>query len=94
MFSLRANRVLDVITEILMSFVLVLIAWRLWIGMLDKVKYHETTFILQIPVWWGYAACLPPAVLFVLVSAFTVWRSFGEARGGIHTGRASGSGAR
>lgn len=35
------------------------ITWRLWAGMADKMTYRETTFILRLPVWWGYAVCIP-----------------------------------
>ncbi|MCC2112306.1 MAG: TRAP transporter small permease [Hyphomicrobiales bacterium] len=77
----RADAVLGSIHNLLMSAVTGFILWRLWVGMFDKMKYHETTFILQIPVWWGYAVCVPMAVLALVVSVFTVWRSIGEARG-------------
>ena len=53
------NRFINLVTEILMTFVIVLIAWRLWYGMMDKMRYSETTFILQFPVWWGFAAANP-----------------------------------
>ena len=60
-------------------FLVPVIAWRLWAGMLDKMQYKETTYILGLPVWWGYALCVPLAAAFVLVSAFTVIRSAEEA---------------
>src|SRR5690606_39188957 len=44
-----ANRVIDLVSELLMTTIVVLIAWRLWYGMWDKVRYGETTFILQFP---------------------------------------------
>jgi hypothetical protein len=58
-----------------MTVVAALLAWRLYLGTLEKQLYLETTFILQMPVWWGYALALIGAVLFVLVAAYTVWRS-------------------
>ncbi|TWG93203.1 TRAP-type C4-dicarboxylate transport system permease small subunit [Mesorhizobium sp. J18] len=66
----RANRIIDLVSELLMTGMIVLIAWRLCYGMLDKIRYHETTFILQFPVWWGYAASLVAAVLAVIVSFY------------------------
>lgn len=73
---------LAAMSNTLMTAVALLIVWRMWFGMLDKMKYGETTFILQFPAWWGYAACMPAAVLFASVAAFTVWRSIDEARTG------------
>ena len=49
---------------------------------LDKRGYGETTFILQFPAWWSFAAALAGAVVFTLVCAYTVWRSLREARQG------------
>ncbi len=71
----RGDAVLSVLYNLLMTGVAGLILWRLWAGMQDKITYSETTFILQFPVWWGYAACVPIAGVFVLVSAWTVVRS-------------------
>jgi TRAP-type C4-dicarboxylate transport system permease small subunit len=71
-FPSRFNRIIDLAAEILMTLMLGLIAWRLWAGMLDKLRYGETTFILQYPIWWGYAACLVAAVVAVIVSIYMV----------------------
>jgi len=38
----------------------------------------ETTFILGMPTWYGYALSMVGAVLFCVVSAYTVWRSLNE----------------
>ena len=35
----------------------------------------ETTFILGMPTWYGYALSMVGAMLFCLVSFYTVWRS-------------------
>jgi TRAP-type C4-dicarboxylate transport system permease small subunit len=48
-----ANRVIDLVSEILMGIAIVVIAWRLWFGLIDKINYGETTFILEMPVWWA-----------------------------------------
>src|SRR5690606_10929070 len=58
---LRVNRAIDLVAEIVMTLVVLLIAWRLWHGMADKQRYHETSFILQFPLWWGFAAAFVAA---------------------------------
>lgn len=78
----RGLAALAMAANILMSVAAVVIAWRLGLGLQDKKLYGETTFILQIPVWWSYAASLVGAWAFALVSLYTVWRSFNEAVGG------------
>lgn len=77
----RPNAVIDVIANLLMTAAAAVLTWRLALGLLDKRSYGETTFILQFPVWWSYAACLLGAGVFTLVCAYTVVRSLGETRG-------------
>ena len=76
----RLDAWLEVIANLLMTAAAAFIAVRLYYGLLDKLSYGETSFILQLPLWWAYSACLPAATLFALVSAYTVWRSVNEAR--------------
>ncbi|MCM2563041.1 TRAP transporter small permease [Lutimaribacter sp. EGI FJ00015] len=58
-----ANRFIQMVVEIVFAAVLILIAWRLYDGMLSKMRYNETTFLLQFPIWWAYAASLVAAFL-------------------------------
>ncbi|MCP5086080.1 MAG: TRAP transporter small permease [Rhodobacteraceae bacterium] len=62
-FPSGVNRFLRMITEIVFAAVLVLIVWRLYEGMMSKRGYGETTFLLQFPIWWAYAASLSGAVM-------------------------------
>jgi TRAP-type C4-dicarboxylate transport system permease small subunit len=77
------NRVLLAVWEILAASVLALIAWRLGAGLAQKIGNGETTFLLQFPVWWAYAACMVPAVVAVIVA---VW-SAGDRVRSVVTGR-------
>ena len=72
-FPASVNRVIDLVSEFLMTAVIVLIAWRLWYGLQDKIRYNETTFILQFPVWWGYAAAMGAVVIAVIVSFYMLY---------------------
>ncbi len=67
---LRANRFLTMVIEIVFAAVLVLIAWRLYEGMMSKRGFGETTFLLQFPVWWAYAASLVGAVTAAIVGIY------------------------
>jgi TRAP-type C4-dicarboxylate transport system permease small subunit len=81
-FGPRVNAGVDVVANLLMTAAAGLLAWRLWAGLIDKIGtafYRETTFILGLPVWWGYAGALVGAAAFALVSAWTVVRSLREA---------------
>ncbi|MBP0615724.1 TRAP transporter small permease [Jiella mangrovi] len=72
----------DLVGNVLMTAAAVVIFWRLELGFQDKLRSGETTFILAIPLWWGYAMSLVGAAAFALVSAYTVWRSILEISGG------------
>ncbi len=70
---------LAVIGNVAMTAVAAIVAWQLWFGFLDKLAYGETSMILRMPVWWGYAAGWFAALVFVLTCVYTVWRSLNEA---------------
>ncbi|MGH1329656.1 MAG: TRAP transporter small permease [Paracoccaceae bacterium] len=79
-FGRYLNAVIDVVADALMFVVSALIARQLWLGMLDKKQYSETTFILQFPVYYAYAAAMLGAVVFVIVSLYCFGRSIGRAK--------------
>lgn len=64
------NRFLQMIIEIVFASVLILIAWRLFEGMLSKKGYGETTFLLQFPIWWAYAASVFGAISAALAGIY------------------------
>ena len=64
------NRFLRMVIEIVFAAVLVMIALRLYSGMLSKLSYGETTFLLQFPIWWAYAASLFGAVIAAVVGVY------------------------
>ena len=65
----------DALADALMFAAASVIAWRLAIGMLDKKAFRETTFILELPLWWAYAASLAGAFAFVAVAAYCLYLS-------------------
>lgn len=69
-FPPRVNQVLRMVSEVLFALVLILIAWRLMAGTLSKMRYGETTFLLQFPIWWAYGASLFGAVIAALIGTY------------------------
>jgi len=65
--SPRANAVIDLVGDILLFGVAVLVTWRQFYGVLDKLAYGETTFLLRFPLWWAYAASMVGLVAWVVV---------------------------
>ena len=69
-FPAKVNRVLQAITDIVFAGVLILIAARLWAGMEGKMDYNETSFLLQYPIWWGFAAAFAAAAAASVVGIY------------------------
>jgi TRAP-type C4-dicarboxylate transport system permease small subunit len=74
-FPIRANAVIELVMETLTLIAALFIAWRHWAGMVDKLNYGETSFILRFPLWWAYAAGMVGAVVWVIVLFYCVARA-------------------
>ena len=81
-FPDRVNRTIQTVVDVVFAVVLVLIAWRLYEGMLAKMKYGETTFLLQFPVWWSYLASLVAACVAALVGVYMAVVRLAESASG------------
>ena len=77
-FKSSVNRLLELLWNTVMTCVSCLILWRLYVGILDKKSFGETTLILEIPTWISYSMGLFGSSVFVLVSLYTMWRSFND----------------
>ena len=66
----KVNRVLRWVIEMVFAAVLILIAVQLLAGMQSKLRSGQTTFLLQFPVWWGYALSLVGAVVAAVVAVY------------------------
>lgn len=51
------------LSDLLMLVFWLVLSQRMWVGMMNKKEYFETTFILLMPIWWGYALCMVGAVV-------------------------------
>ena len=85
------KRVLEVLADALMLAVWVLLVWRMGVALMDYRDNAEVTFILQMPVWWAYAASFPFAVFGCIVYAWRLIEDFGLATPPIEIGPAGGN---
>lgn len=81
-FSPFANRIIDLVVDALMLVVACVLAYQHYLGMLDKIAYSETSFILRFPIWWAYAASLLGAVAFVIVAVYCLLASISAVAAG------------
>lgn len=89
-FSDRMNRFLAFFWETVFFAVMVLITWRLYVGMLDKIRYGEVSFLLEVPVWWGFAICAFASSVAAIVAGYSAYCRFAEVRRGVDAGPAGG----
>ena len=74
------QRALMVMSDALMFIVWLLLVWRMSVAMGEYRHNDEVTFILQMPVWWGYAASFPAAVIGVVAYGWRLLESLGLAQ--------------
>jgi TRAP-type C4-dicarboxylate transport system permease small subunit len=64
------NKFLQALWEVVLAGVLILITVQLFEGMMDKYHNGQTSFLLQYPVWWAYAASFVAAIVTSLVGLY------------------------
>jgi TRAP-type C4-dicarboxylate transport system permease small subunit len=69
----RAKRFLQMLIDTVFAIVLIVLAYQLYRGMLSKQSYGDTTFLLQFPIWWAYAASLVGAAMAAVISVYVAW---------------------
>jgi TRAP-type C4-dicarboxylate transport system permease small subunit len=66
----RLNRILTAFWEGVLAAIIIVIGWRLYLGFLEKIDNGQTTFLLQMPVWWAYGASFLAALVAGLVGVY------------------------
>ena len=72
--SERINRAIRSFWEVVFALILILLAWRLFEGMQGKIRNGETTFLLQFPIWWAYAASFVASAIAAIVGVYVAVR--------------------
>jgi len=83
-FTARAPAPLLAALRALASFVAFgfacILAWRMYLGMLDQKEYDYTTAILQVPIWWGFVPILLSLALLIAAALVTLIESLRGVR--------------
>lgn len=75
------NLFLDSVAGVLMSVAGAVMCWRLAIGMVDLKQNFDSSMLLGLPTWWGYAPMVPSFGLLSIVAAYiTVMRIYRGVR--------------
>ncbi|MEM9844313.1 MAG: TRAP transporter small permease subunit [Pseudomonadota bacterium] len=78
-FPIAVQRWLIAGIDVVFAAVLILIAWRLFVGLEEKRAFSETSFLLQFPIWWAYAAGLAAAGAAAFTGVFVAGGRLVEA---------------
>lgn len=66
-FGPRTKLALDALSDAVFALVAGVFTWRLVIGLGRKIAQHDTTMLLEIPVWIGFAIAVLAMAMLTLV---------------------------
>jgi TRAP-type C4-dicarboxylate transport system permease small subunit len=81
-FGPRAMNVTQLIGDIIIAVLFALVTWRHGIGLMDKFENGETTPLLLMPIWWGFAVAMVLLLANVIVCLFIILADLREIRRG------------
>lgn len=72
------KRYLDALACLLLGVCAFFLAWRSWYGLLDMLEYEETSMVIALPIWWGYAPIAPSFLLLGITAIYTMFTGWDE----------------
>ena len=60
--------------DLSIAAIALVVCWRMWFGLQEKIAYGESTMILGAPLWLGYSLSFIGAVWMVVVGIYVLWR--------------------
>lgn len=69
----RSNIALKAFWEVMLTLAILLITWRLGVGMVSKISNGEVTLLLGFPKWWAFAASFVAALAASLVALYCAY---------------------
>lgn len=79
LYGRRGNAVLDRLSDAAVLVTGAVLCWSMIRGLRDRLLFVDTTFILGLPIWWGYAAGVVGLVALILVALVRLARPAGPA---------------
>lgn len=71
-FGPKAMNWTQLIGDVVITLLIGLVTWRHAVGTMDKIGNGETTPLLLMPVWWGFAIALAILIANVIVCLFVI----------------------
>ncbi len=67
---------LDGLGAVVLAVMTALLAWRTAVGALDAKAYNQTSMIMELPTWLGYALMVPSFILASVTALYIASRHF------------------
>lgn len=74
--SVKHQRMLDVAHDIVFAIIGALLTWRMTHALEEKIASGETSILVGVPLWWGYAIGVCSLALLTLVCVLRVIAGF------------------
>lgn len=71
-FGPKAMNWSQLVGDLVIAILFGLVTWRHAIGFMDKLNNGETTTLLLLPIWWGYAVALILLIANLLVCLYAL----------------------
>lgn len=71
--------------DLVITLIAVVLLWRFWLGMHEMISNGQETYLLGLPIWYGYVGGVIGMCLFLSVSFYTVWRDINDIASGAET---------
>jgi TRAP-type C4-dicarboxylate transport system permease small subunit len=78
--TMRHQRMLDLVHDLIFALIAALLAWRLGIGLAHKFMSGESTMLIRVPYWWSYSFAVASMVLLCIVCLARIVSAIGELR--------------
>lgn len=89
----RAKAFCDLIGGLMYLVIASILTWRMIFGGIDMYNYDEMSMTISFPRWTTFPVSVLMMAFLIVVVAYTVWRSYTEAKNGAYFDDYSGPGA-
>lgn len=76
----RVNKLFDILASLVLAVAAFLFCWRISLGMIDLYGNGDSTMLLNLSTWWGYAPMVPSFFLLGCAALYTAWVDFTGVR--------------
>ncbi|MCO5730998.1 TRAP transporter small permease [Rhizobium sp. SSA_523] len=81
-FGRKAMNITQLAGDVIIALLIGLLSWRHAIGLMDKFGNGETTPLLLLPIWWGYAIAMVLLIANLVTCLYVILADLRDLRDG------------